>query len=51
MRSDGTGNKQLSHVQGGSLDYISFEFEWSPDSRFIALVHQPVFPYGEKKKP
>ncbi len=51
MRSDGTDRKQISHVQGGTYDYISFEFEWSPDSKFIALVQQPGFAYWEKKKP
>lgn len=46
MHSDGSGSKQLSHVKGGH-----FEFEWSPDSKLIALAHQPDNPYWEKKKP
>jgi len=50
MHSDGEDKKQLSHVQGGLADY-SFEFAWSPDSKQIALSHQPDFNYWEKKEP
>ena len=50
MRSDGENNKQLSYVQGGFDDYF-FEFAWSPDSKHIALEHQPHFLHWEKKKP
>jgi dipeptidyl aminopeptidase/acylaminoacyl peptidase len=47
---NGSNLKQLSHIEGGLNDY-SFEFAWSPDSKYIALVHQPSFPYWEKKEP
>ena len=50
MDHNGSNLKQLSHIKGGLSDY-SFEFAWSPDSKRIALVHQPSFPYWEKKDP
>ena len=50
MHSDGEDKKQLSHLQGGLADYY-FDFAWSPDSKQIALSHQPDFPYWEKKEP
>ncbi|MBA3814481.1 MAG: S9 family peptidase [Alphaproteobacteria bacterium] len=53
MHSDGEGKKQLSHVQGGLGDHYqySFDFAWSPDSKQIALSHEPNFKYWEKKEP
>lgn len=53
MAHNGSNLKQLSHVQGGLGEYIhyDFNFAWSPDSRQIALAHQPYFPYWEKKEP
>lgn len=51
MRSDGTGSKQLSNFQDVTNDYRNFEFEWSPDSKSIALVHQQDFSDWEKIKP
>jgi dipeptidyl aminopeptidase/acylaminoacyl peptidase len=45
--------KQLTQVQGGLGEYYktSFDFAWSPDSKQIALSHQPYYPYWEKKHP
>lgn len=53
MHSDGKDKKQLSHIQGGLGDHYqySFDFAWSPDSKQIALSHQPNFKYWEKKEP
>lgn len=50
MRSNGKSARQLSHVSGGLSDY-GFAFAWSPDSKYIALSHQPHYPYWEEKKP
>lgn len=53
MDPKGENAKQLSHIQGGLGEYYqhSFNIAWSPDSRKIALAHQPYFPYWEKIEP
>ncbi len=51
MDSKGKNAKQVSHIQGGLGEYYQyfFDFAWSPDSKKIALSHQPDVPYWEKK--
>lgn len=52
MDPKGKNEKQLTHIQGGLGDsyQFSFDFAWSPDSRQIALSHQPDVLYWEKKQ-
>ncbi|MBX9787035.1 MAG: prolyl oligopeptidase family serine peptidase [Alphaproteobacteria bacterium] len=51
MDFKGKNAKQLSHIKGGLGDYyqFSFDFAWSPDSKTIALSHQPDVPYWGKE--
>lgn len=53
MRNNGKGAKQLSSVQGGLGFYqFSYDFSWSPDSKRIALEHQPLMmPWENKQRP
>lgn len=53
MDSKGENRKQLSRVQGGLGDYIQyfFNFAWSPDSRQMALHHQPSFLFWKRNEP
>ncbi len=49
MDPKGINTKQLTHIKGGLGDYYQDSFAWSPDSRQIALSHQPNVPYWGKE--
>src|SRR6185437_389919 len=52
MQSNGTNAKQLSKVKGGLGVYpYSYDFAWSPDSKQIALKHQPLMLIPQKTPP
>lgn len=47
IRKDGTNLKRLTDIKGGIGKYyqFSYDFAWSPDSKFIALSYQPHVDY------
>lgn len=50
ISNNGTGLKQLTHIEGGLGIYgYSYSFDWSPDSKQIALAHQLYIEYWKDK--
>ena len=54
IKSDSTKLEKLTQIKGGvGVHYkFSYDFSWSPDSKYIALSHQPyVPPWKDEPRP